>query len=196
MNEYAAWPGNLEIRQVGGARAIGGMFNYNSVAVVADRGTVRKETILSHAFSFAIERPERRIDLLVGHEFGKPIASRTAGTLAITDTAEGVSFEAMLPPEHLTPSWVMDAEKAIANGTMTGLSPGFNVPPAATVPGAERMVAERGNPGVKIREVREAVLRELSIVTSGAYLDAFVELRDEESANAVLFVPRSIFKWL
>ena len=198
MNEYLAWPGELEIRQVGGARQIVGKFRYSSTAVIADRGQTRKEIIMPNAFQFAIDtEPERRLDLLVGHDFGKPIASRQSGTLLISNSAESVDFEAMLPAEELTPSWVTDAEKAIANGTMTGLSPGFRVPPMSVVPGAERLVPEPGNTGVQIRQVHAAVLREMSIVTSGAYVDAYVELREEEeSTNAVIFLPRRVYQWL
>ena len=72
------------------------------------------------AFWYAIEDTTRRIDLLVGHDFGKPLASRQSGTLEIADTAEAVVFEATLPAEGLSPSWVIDAEKAIANGTTDG----------------------------------------------------------------------------
>ena len=134
MGEYTAWPGELEIRQVGGARILSGIFNYNSVGTTSDRGRVRKESFASRAFRFAIEDENRKIDLLVGHEFAKPIASRQSGTLSIVDADDAVRFEATLPPAELTPSWVVDAEKAIINGTMKGLSPGFRVPPLSAVP--------------------------------------------------------------
>ena len=192
MNEYAAWPGQLEIRQLGGARAIAGIFKYSSLAVIADRGVTRKEMIMPNAFAFAINDPTRRMDLLVGHDFGKPIASRQSGTFVIDDSADAVRFEATLPPEELTPTWVMDAEKAIANGTMTGLSPGFTVPSRAVVAGAEDLIPEPGNPTVKIRRVFEAVVREWSVVTSAAYADAQVDLREESGATAVLFLPRRL----
>ena len=194
--DYTAWAGELEIRQLGDARQITGRFPYEALAVTSDRGSVRKERIKSHAFAFAINDRTRRLDLLVGHDFGKPIASRQSGTLTIADSAEAVTFEATLPAEGFTPTWVLDAEKAISNGTMTGLSPGFRVPPRATVPNAESLIPEPGNSAVQIREIRQAVLREMSVVTSGTYEDAFVELRDDESANAILFVPRSVLTWL
>ena len=193
--EYTEWAGELEIRQVGGARTISGRFPYGTLGVVSDRGSVRKERIASRAFNFAIADTSRRIDLLVGHDFGKPIASRQSGTLQIADSAEAVTFEATLPAEGLAASWVIDVEKSILNGTMTGLSPGFRVPPRGVVPNAETLLPEPGNPGVQIREVREAVLREFSVVTSGVYLDAGVDLRADDF-NAVLFLPRSIYTWL
>ena len=104
-------------------------------------------------------------------------------------------FEATLPEQTLTPSWVTDVEKAIANGTMVGLSPGFRVPPASVVPNAERLIPEIGNPGVQIRQIDHAVLREFSIVTNAIYDDALVELRAEDLA-VVIFEPRSVLTWL
>ena len=83
MGEYAEFEGNLEIRQFGGARSIVGTFNYGKTGTISDRGRVRKESFASRAFAFAIEQePERKIDLLVGHDFGKPVASRQSGTLS------------------------------------------------------------------------------------------------------------------
>ena len=196
MGEYAAFEGDLEIRQFGGARSIVGTFNYGTTGTVSDRGRVRKESFASRAFRFAIDQePTRKIDLLVGHDFGKPIASRQSGSLVIADSAEAVTFTATLPEEALTPSWVADVERAIANGTMVGLSPGFRVPPKSAVPNAERLIPEPGNPGVQIRQINDAVLREFSIVAAGIYDDALVELRAEDLAVAT-FEPRGVFLWL
>ena len=189
------WPGNLEIRQVNGSRLLTGTFPYGGLATMSDRGRVRKERINSGAFAFAIDDPDARIDLLVGHDFGKPIASRQSGTLEIQDNGDSVTFQATLPDDP--PSWVVDAEKAIAAGIMTGLSPGFRVPPLSVVPGAERTVPEPGNPGVSIREVNQAVLREMSVVTSAGYRDATVDLRRGELA--AYWPPldnRSVLRWL
>ena len=168
----------LEIRRSGGMRILTGRFNYGSVATIRDRGRVRKERFESRAFRYAIEDEQRQIDILVGHDFGKPIASRKAGTLEIADGDDGVTFEARLPDDP--PSWVVDAEKSIAAGLMVGLSPGFSVPPVSVVPDAERFEQEPGNSGVEIRVIREAVLRELSVVTAPAYADAAVDLRADD----------------
>ena len=158
-------------------RILTGRFNYGSTATVRDRGRVRKERFEPRAFRFAIEDETRQLDILVGHDFGKPIASRKAGTLSIADGDDAVNFEARLPDDP--PSWVVDAEKSIAAGLMVGLSPGFVVPPASAVPDAERLEPEPGNPGVQVRVIREAVLREFSVVTAPAYPDAVVDLRAE-----------------
>lgn len=172
-----------------------GRFPYNKRAVMSDRGRVRKEAFRSGAFSFSLNDETRKIDLLVGHDFGKPIANRQTGSLVLTEADDAVTFVATLPDIEDTPSWVIDAEKAIRNGTMTGVSPGFRVPPRDVVPNAERFIPEEGNPGVQIREIHQAVLREFSLVTSPAYEETFMDLR-AESDNAVLLVPRSVLTWL
>ena len=172
-----------------------GRFPYGALATIRDRGTVRKESFSPGAFRYSIEQDTNaKIDLLVGHSFDKPIASRQSGTLAIVNTPEAVTFEATLPDDP--PSWVVDVEKAIAANIMTGLSPGFRVPPKAVVPNAERFIPEPGNPGVQIRQVNEATLREFSVVTDAIFDDASVELRSEEYANAYLYLPQRSTFWL
>ena len=191
--------GELEIRQGGGSRQLVGRFPYNGTATVSDRGRTRKESISSRAFSFAIDNTVDRvgaplkIDLLTGHDFGKPLASRQAGTLAIQDADDAVTFQAQLPALEESASWVEDTVKAINAGQMVGLSPGFRVPPKGVIPNAEILRPEPGNPSVMIRQINDAVLREMSVVTSGAYLDALVEMR---SANVVLFLPEAATLWL
>ena len=194
-------PADLEIRQEGSRRLLRGRFPYGGVAVVNDRGTDRKETIMSGAFHWAIEnRTDRvgnqiRIDLLVGHDWGKPLASRQAGTLAVREVGDGVEFEAMLPDDP--PSWVIDAEKAVAGGLARGLSPGFRPVPPNIDRNAVTYAPEPGNPAVQVRQVNTAVLRELSVVTSGAYHDAFVEMRAEDFGTEPATGPyRRIHRWL
>ena len=176
MADYPIFDSELEIRKEGSGRVLSGRFNYKETATIRDRGRVRKERFKSRAFKYAIEDdPERRIDILVGHSFDKPLASRQAGTLTIKDSDDAVTFEARLPDDG--PSWVNDTVLAVGAGLMVGLSPGFSVPPRDVVPDAEELIPEPGNPDVHIRQVNHAVLREFSIVTSGAYQDASVDLR-------------------
>ena len=187
--------GELSIRQSGKRRTIRGVFPYGGLAVVADRGRVRKERIASDAFRYAIDDPKRKIDLLVGHDFGQPIANRQTGSLAIASDARAVTFEATLPSDGDMPSWVDDAVRAVRAGLMVGLSPGFRVPPSNVVPDAEVEVEEPGNPGVFITEVRAGVLREISLVTAGAYEEASVSLRAESNA-LIVPSPRAATLWL
>lgn len=188
------WPGELELRREGESPVLRGMFPYNSLATLRDRGRVRKERFRPHAFRFAIEDTARPLDLLVGHDFGKPLASRGAGTLDIADSEAGVSFEARFPPEARQPTWMRDALLAVSHGLMAGLSPGFRVPPRSAVPDAEELTPEPGNPAVMIRDVRQAVLREMSVLTNPAYANSEVELRAELEAAAA--PPRRVFTWL
>ena len=102
MDGFVTFEGSLELRQIGGARTIVGAFPYNRLGVINDRGSVRKERLGPRAFQHAIDtEPERRLDFLVGHDFGKPIASRQSGTLTITDADDAVRFTATLRPTHL-----------------------------------------------------------------------------------------------
>ena len=80
---------------------------------------------------------------------------------------------------------------------MVGLSPGFQGAAGTSVVPERRALDTRsmGNPGVQIRMIDHAVLREFSIVTAGIYDDALVELRAEELA-VVIFNPRSVYQWL
>ncbi len=175
---FPVFDSELEIRQVGGKSVISGVFKYGMTGVIRDRGGVRKEQFGPGAFRYAImENREAKIDILVGHDFGKPLANRAAGSLAISDSDSAVEFEATLPDNP--PSWVRDAELAIDAGLMKGLSPGFRVPPRNVVPDAVSIIPEPGNPGVQIRVISAAVLREMSVVTNPVY-DAEVELRSDE----------------
>ena len=122
-----------------------GRFNYRSMATMRDRGSVRKERFAPLAFDYSIERdPAAKIDILVGHSFDKPIASRQAGTLNISHTAEAVTFEAMLPADP--PSWVVDVEKAIDGGVNDFLIPRLPSPAPRRGSQRRRTFARTGQP--------------------------------------------------
>ena len=91
---------------------------------------------------------------------------------------------------------MLDAERAVAAGLMQGLSPGFAVPPPSVVADAERLIPEPGNPGVSIRSIRAAVLREMSIVTNAAYQESAVELREDWGRVTPITKPRAETLWL
>lgn len=166
----------LEVRRDGKRRMIRGKFPYGALAVIADRGKVRKERIMPGAFDFALE-DEREINLLVGHDFDKPLASRNAGTLVFEDTADEFIFDATIDPALEDVTHVRDALSLLGSGLVRGISPGFRVPPSDTVPGAERLDPEPGNPGVFIRTIMQLVLYEISLVTRPAYPTSEAELR-------------------
>ena len=187
----------LETRQDSQGRSVyAGRFPYGSYAVMADRGTVRKETFESHAFEFAINDETRRIDFLAGHSFDRVLASRSAGTFQIQDTAEAVLFEATLPIEAAQTSWQRDFALAHSQGLVRGISPGFTVPPRGVVPGAERLIPEAGNPAVQVRSINAAVLYEVSAVTRPAYPATDLEARAEQPTGPYWQLDREMLRWL
>ncbi|MCY4002500.1 MAG: HK97 family phage prohead protease [Rhodospirillales bacterium] len=199
----AIWPCDLEVRA--DRRKLRGSFPYNREATVRDRGKVRKERFKSGAFGWQMRRFQelqeelaqvikkavndarrallerelaaRNVDLLRGHNFDRPLASMLAGSLKVKDTSAALQFEANLPEN--APSWVDDTMKAVDAGLLRGVSPGFAVPPASAVANAEELVEEPGNPGVQVRQINQAVLYELSLVTRPAYCESEVDLRDD-----------------
>ncbi len=177
---------HLEVRQQGGRPKIIGLFPYNTWAVLSDRGTVRKEEIEPGAFDFTLQDATREINLLFGHSFDKPLASRKAGSLVLTDTPKALTFEATISPELEEVSHVRDALRMVGAGLVTGVSPGFRVPPKDVVPNAERLEPEKGNPGVMIRKLSSLILFELSLVTRPAYEQSQAELRAMRRANVCI----------
>ena len=123
----------------------------------------------------------RNVDLLSGHSFNAPIASLRAGTLKLADADDALRFEADLPADARQPTWMRDTVLAVEGGLAGGVSPGFRVPPASVVANAEELISEPGNPGVQIRQVNQAVLYEISIVSRPAYAETVVEAREDES---------------
>jgi len=169
----------LELRAAGdGSRLLRGQFPYGQRATLDAGGKgrkPRKEQFAPRAFSFAVDDPERDIHLLLGHSFDQPLASRKAGTLALTDSDAALTFEARITPEAQRTSWVADFLAAFAAGLITGISPGFRVP---DMDGAETLEEEDPRQGkALIRTIFAAVLFELSMVTRPAYGETAADLR-------------------
>ncbi|WP_109464024.1 HK97 family phage prohead protease [Albibacillus kandeliae] len=184
METRTIWAASdLEVRQQGGLPAIVGKFPYLALAVLADRGTVRKETIAPGAFEFSLSDATREINLLFGHSFDKPLASKKSKTLELADSETALEFRAVIPAGAEKVSHVADALALVGAGLVKGVSPGFRVPPKDVVPNAEELVPEEGNPGVMIRRLNHLVLYELSLVTRPAYEESAAELRDMIRAN-------------
>lgn len=179
--------GGLEVRREdGGATILRGAFPYNKIAVLSDggrNGRPRKEKIASRAFGYRVAQPDENIHLLVGHDYNKPLASKAAGTLKLTDTDAALLIEAIVTREIAATSYAADALAGIAAGIALGLSPGFRIPPERAVKDAEQIEQEeidpaKGKHGALIRTVLAALLFELSIVTVAAYLEAQIEQRN------------------
>lgn len=175
--------GTLSIRAAeDGGRVLEGRFPYGSRATVSDggrRGRPRKETFKPHAFQYRIEKPDEDIHLLVGHDYGKPLASKLNGGLQIQDTAEAVTFTASIQSEVAATSHAQDAFALLSAGLAVGISPGFRIPPERAVKDAETIVEEDPSEGnALIRVINSALLYELSIVTRPAYEESSVEERE------------------
>ena len=182
IETLAIYEVRLEVRQEGNRPIIQGRFPYSGMATMRSTGHVRKERVTPGAFRFAIDAPDREINLLAGHSFDRPLASKLRGTLTFEDSPDALSFRAVLPPAERQPSYIRDTLLGIEEGLQTQLSPGFVVPPASVVPGAERIDIEAGT-GVGIRTIVEAVLLEMSVVTRASYAEAAVALRHLEGCN-------------
>ncbi|MCF7746996.1 hypothetical protein GLP43_05370 [Sulfitobacter sp. M39] len=178
--------GGLEVRKrATGALALHGRFPYGVPAVLSDGGRTgrpRKEIIAPRAFSYRVDRPQEDIHFLIGHSYDRPLASRGAGTLDLTDSDEALSFVATITLEMQEVSWVRDFLAALAAGLIMGLSPGFRIPPERAVKDAETVEDEGHNPAngthnALIRTVNAALLYELSAVTRPAYSEAQIESR-------------------
>ena len=202
--------GELELRARGGGRSLRGAFPYGKTATIRDRGKVRKERFKARAFGWQLEEfaklqeelgkvikdahaqavselkeqiERRNINLLSGHDFNRPLASMKAGSLKLVDSDDALRFEADLPAESRQPTWMRDAILSVESGLAVGVSPGFRVPPAGTVANAEEIIPELGNPGVSIRQINQAVLYELSIVSRPAYAETDVEAREDDHTS-------------
>ena len=199
---FGASESGLELRrQADGSTRLSGSFPYNRTAVLSDggrNGRPRKESFASRAFSYRVEDPTAEVHLLVGHSYDRPLASRGAGTLRLTDSDAALSFEATILPAIAETSHGRDALAMIAAGLAVGLSPGFRMPPARAVPPeqAERIEEEPDRPDqgmhrAIIRTILQALLYELSIVTAPAYPEAQVEARNWSPTTSPIVRPSS-----
>lgn len=159
---WGASLGALELRSEGGATRLRATFPYGAATELAPG---RQEVIAARAFADRIEAGED-IHLLAGHDFNRPLASRSAGSLRVTDGDDAVVIEAEIDGGT---TWSRDFLAAHASGLIRGLSPGFRV-----MPGGERI--ERRGAGM-LRTVTRAQLLEFSAVTRPAYPQAQIEAR-------------------
>lgn len=196
--DTASQIGSLELREAGGgAVRLAGSFPYNKRATIFSGGNgrrPRKEQFAPKAFSFALEE-DREVHMLVGHSFDRPLASRKAGTLQLTDTDAALELKAELTPEMLETSWTRDFLAALRAGLIVGLSPGFRVAPPEAVPDAEETVEENPSEGkALIRIIKAAVLFELSAVTRPAYDQASLAEARHWASKPVLHRPAAL-RW-
>ena len=198
--EAPLFNGGLEMRAAGdGTRRLHGRFPYMNRATIHSGGKGRrpqKEQFAPHSFTFALDDPDRDINLLVGHSFDKPLASKRAGTLLFNDTDEALLFEAIIVPEIQESTWWKDFSAAFLSGLMIGISPGFRVAPPEAVEEAETVEEEDPEEGnALIRTIFAAILFEMSIVTRPAYQGTELDMRQ---LNSGLILPNpkpASYRW-
>ena len=178
--------GALELRQQanGGVR-ISGRFPYNAETMLA-KG--RFEQFAAQAFGGRLDGGGD-VHFLVQHDFAQPLASRSAGTLTLTDTPVALEFEATITADMAGTTWTRDFLAANAAGLIKGLSPGFRVAPGGDT-------VERRGDGI-LRTVRAAELLEISAVTVPAYPSAQIEARNwQAGADAPdTGLQRTLLRW-
>jgi HK97 family phage prohead protease len=204
---WAGAAGDLEVRRArDGSTRLSGSFPYGRAAVLSDggrSGRPRKEIIAPHAFSFRVNDPSKEIHLLLGHDFGQPLASKMTGTLQLKDTTEALRVAATISPAIADTSFGSDALAMIGAGLAFGISPGFRLPPERAVARAEAetiteepVEPEKGMHGAIIRTVHEALLYELSIVTRPAYKESQIEARNWTPGEALISAaPAHLRRW-
>jgi HK97 family phage prohead protease len=183
--------GGLELRHsADGSIRLQGRFPYGAATVLSNGRVTKSEVFEARAFRDRIEADED-IYFLSGHDFEKPLASRSAGTLILTDTDEALTFEATISAELRSVSYVADAVGAIEAGLIKGVSPGFRV---SAKEGAERV--EKTSDGLR-RVVRSADLFEISAVTKPAYPQAQIEARSwaHEALEVKTPKPSHLNRW-
>ena len=165
--------GALEVRAEGGETRLRASFPYNVETELAEG---RSEVFASRAFADRIDSGEE-IHLLAGHDYNKPLASRSAGTLELRDTDTALEVEAVI---NNGTTWARDFLAAHASGLIRGLSPGFRASR-----GGERI--ERRSKGL-LRTGTNAALFELSAVTRPAYSQAQIEARNWHPRNPQMLI--------
>lgn len=162
--------GGLEIRTTaGGATVLSGRFPYSVPTVLQSGRDRRREVFEARAFGASIA-DGGDVHLLVHHDFDKPLASRSAGSLELRDDQDALTFTATLAPEMRGVGYVNDFLGTLAAGLVGGISPGFRVAEGGDT-------VKRDGSGM-MRVVRSADLIEISCVTKPAYPAAQIEARN------------------
>jgi len=115
------------------------------------------------------------VHFLVHHDFDRPLASRSAGSLDVKDDDEALVFEARLSPGMGGVGYVRDFLGTLESGLVGGISPGFQIPE-----GGETVTRDADG---LLRTVRAANLVEISAVTRPAYPASQIEARNWQPEN-------------
>ncbi len=167
---WAGSKGGLEVRtSADGNTVLRGRFPYAVPTVLSDGRERRREVFEARAFGQSVSE-DRDIHLLVHHDFDRPLASRSAGSLTVTDADDALTFEARISSQMRSVGYVSDFLGTLDAGLIGGVSPGFRVD-------EDGAVVRRDGEGI-LRVVRSAQLIEISAVTKPAYPQAQIEARN------------------
>ena len=153
----------VEYRQQG----LNGQFDYNRPQTIANTGRKRKEMVRPGAFDFVLRDPTREVLLTLGERADRPLASRLAGSLRLTDGPEGLAFAIDQLPDT---SYARDFETLLNAGTLAyGIRALYRKPPPEAVApeDAEEEIedtADDAEPGVTIGAINQAILTGLAII--------------------------------
>jgi HK97 family phage prohead protease len=173
--------GGLEVRQEGEAVRVAGRFPYDTRTELAPGYF---ETIARGAFASRVNSQDD-LHFLSGHDFEKPLSSRSAGTLTVREENEALVFEASVAAHT---SWARDFIAAHGAGLIRGLSPGFRVSK-----GGERITRDGET---MHRTITAAALAEISAVTRAAYPLAQIEARNWKAETPARRTPiPAILRW-
>lgn len=180
---WAGSKGGLEVRySADGATVLRGRFPYAVPTDLQGGRERRREVFEARAFGASVA-DGGDIHLLVHHDFDRPLASRSAGSLKIEDDDDALTFEATLSSEMRSVGYAADFLGTLSAGLVGGISPGFRVPEGGDY-------VKRDGAGL-IRVVRQADLIEISAVTKPAYPQAQIEARRWGPVVSVPIVKRS-----
>lgn len=145
---------------------------FNADGQVHTRSGSFIERILPGAFQQSLQT-DRDIFALLDHDINKPLGRRANGTLQLSEDERGIRVE-ITPPNT---TYANDTMELVKRGDKVGMSFGFTVPAKG-----DKWKSDKGK---RVREVAQAELHEVSIVTVGAYQAAYVEARNEAAPKKV-----------
>lgn len=142
--------GGLELRAADSANGSPVFSGYAAVFNSPSEPLPFIETIAPGAFRRTL-KSEREIRMFVNHDSGQPLATTRNGSLRLSEDARGLRAEADLPDTTAG----RDLATLIQSGVVHSMSFGFSIPRGGD------SFSDDG----QTREIREAILHEVSIVT-------------------------------
>jgi len=177
---WAGSKGGLEVRTAeGGTTVLRGRFPYAVPTVLRDGRQRLREVFEARAFGKSLAEGGE-VHFLVHHDFDRPLASRSAGSLDVKDDDDALVFEARLSPGMGGVGYVRDFLGTLESGLVGGVSPGFQIPE-----GGETVTRDADG---LLRTVRAANLVEISAVTRPAYPASQIEARNWQPENPQMLV--------